>query len=160
MDLETMFALITQEPEILDTPDAKPLEVSKGRIEFKNVSFSYDAERPILKDVSFEVPAGKMVAIVGPSGAGKSTISRILFRFYDVSSGEVLIDGQNITEVTQESLRSAIGTVPQDTVLFNDTIAYNIQYGAPDASQKKLREAANLAQIHDFIMDLPLALQS
>jgi len=155
VDLETMFALLGQEPEILDASDAKPLKVSRGRVEFKNVSFTYDAERPILKDVSFEVPAGKMVAIVGPSGAGKSTISRILFRFYDVSSGDVLIDGQDIRGVTQASLRGAIGMVPQDTVLFNDTIAYNIQYGEPDASKKKVREAARLAQIHDFIMDLP-----
>jgi len=155
VDLETMFALLGQEPEILDAPDAKPLKVSRGRIEFKNVSFTYDAERPILKDVSFEVPAGKMVAIVGPSGAGKSTISRILFRFYDVSSGDVLIDGQDIRGVTQASLRGAIGMVPQDTVLFNDTIAYNIQYGEPDASKRQVREAARLAQIHDFIMELP-----
>jgi len=155
VDLETMFALLAQEPEILDEPGAKALKVSKGRVEFKNVSFSYDPERAILKDVSFEVPAGKMVAIVGPSGAGKSTISRILFRFYEVSDGEVLIDGQDISAVTQASLRNSIGMVPQDTVLFNDTIAYNIQYGAPDASQKKVREAAELAQIHDFIMDLP-----
>ena len=155
VDLETMFALLGQQPEILDSPDAKPLKVSKAHLEFKNVSFSYDPERQILKDVSFDVPAGKMVAIVGPSGGGKSTISRILFRFYDVSSGAVLIDGQDLRDVTQQSLRAAIGMVPQDTVLFNDTIAYNIQYGAPDASQEKLRDAAKLAQIHDFIMELP-----
>ncbi len=155
VDLETMFALLGQEPEILDKADAKPLKVSKGRIEFKNVFFAYDQERTILKNVSFDVPAGEMVAIVGPSGAGKSTISRILFRFYDISHGEVLIDGQDITSVTQSSLRNSIGMVPQDTVLFNDTIAYNIQYGDPKASQKKLRDAARLAQIHDFIMDLP-----
>ncbi len=155
VDIETMFALLDKNPEILDAPDAKPLKVTKGHLEFKNVSFAYDAERPILMDVSFDVPAGKMVAIVGPSGAGKSTISRILFRFYDVSDGEVLIDGQELREVTQDSLRAAIGMVPQDTVLFNDTIAYNIQYGAPDASWEKVREAAKLAQIHDFIMELP-----
>jgi ABC-type transport system involved in Fe-S cluster assembly fused permease/ATPase subunit len=160
VDLETMFALLGQKPEIVDMPDAKPLEVSKGRVEFKNVSFAYDPARPILKDISFEVPAGQMVAIVGPSGAGKSTISRILFRFYDVSSGDVLIDGQNIREVTQASLRGAIGMVPQDTVLFNDTIAYNIQYGAPGASKTKMRKAAKLAQIHDLIMDLPEKYQS
>jgi len=147
--------LLDREPEIVDQPDAKPLKVSKGRLEFRNVSFAYDKDRPILKDVSFDVPAGKMVAIVGPSGGGKSTISRILFRFYDVSSGAVLIDGQDLRDVTQDSLRAAIGMVPQDTVLFNDTIAYNIQYGAPDASPAKLRKAAKLAQIHDFIMDLP-----
>ena len=155
VDLETMFALLGQEPEILDNPDAKPIKVSKGRIEFQNVSFAYDPDRPILKNVSFEVPAGKMIAIVGPSGAGKSTISRILFRFYEVSDGNVLIDGQDIGSVTQASLRNSIGMVPQDTVLFNDTIAYNIQYGAPSASKKKVREAAELAQIHSFIMDLP-----
>ena len=155
VDLETMFALLDKKPEILDAPDAKPLKVTRGHLEFINVSFAYDAERPILKDVSFDVPAGKMVAIVGPSGAGKSTISRILFRFYDVSDGEVLIDGQDIRDVTQASLRAAIGMVPQDTVLFNDTIAYNIQYGDPDASWAQVRKAAELAQIHDFIMDLP-----
>lgn len=155
VDLETMFALLDQKAEIFDAPGARPLKVANGRIEFRDVSFAYDAERPILKAISFEVPAGKMVAIVGPSGAGKSTISRILFRFYDVSSGTVLIDGQEIRQVTQASLRRAIGMVPQDTVLFNDTIAYNIQYGAPEACEDKLREAARLAQIHDFIMDLP-----
>ena len=155
VDLETMFALLDQDPEIVDAPDAKPLKVRKGRVEFRHVSFAYEPERPILKDISFEVPAGKMVAIVGPSGAGKSTISRILFRFYEVSDGDVLIDGQDLRGVTQASLRAAIGMVPQDTVLFNDTIAYNIQYGAPDASLEKVREAAKLAQIHDFIMELP-----
>ena len=124
-------------------------------IKFENVSFAYDPERPILKNVSFEVPAGKMVAIVGPSGAGKSTISRILFRFYDISRGKVLIDGQNIKDVTQASLRAAIGMVPQDTVLFNDTIEYNIRYGKPDVSPAEVREAARLAQIHEFIVTLP-----
>jgi ATP-binding cassette subfamily B protein len=129
--------------------------VTKGEIKFENVSFAYDPERQILKDVSFEVPAGKMVAIVGPSGAGKSTISRILFRFYELSSGRVLIDGQDIRDVTQASLRAAIGMVPQDTVLFNDTILYNIRYGRPEATDAQVREAARLAQIHDFIMTLP-----
>ena len=119
------------------------------------MSFAYDPERQILKDVSFEVPAGKMVAIVGPSGAGKSTISRILFRFYELTGGRVTIDGQDIRDVTQSSLRAAIGMVPQDTVLFNDTILYNIRYGRPDASDAEVREAARLAQIHDFIMTLP-----
>jgi ATP-binding cassette subfamily B protein len=119
------------------------------------VSFAYDPERQILKQVSFEVPAGKMVAIVGPSGAGKSTISRILFRFYELTGGRVLIDGQNTSDVTQSSLRAAIGMVPQDTVLFNDTILYNIRYGRPEASDREVREAARLAQIHDFIMTLP-----
>jgi ATP-binding cassette subfamily B protein len=129
--------------------------VKKGDIKFENVSFAYEPERPILKNVSFEVPAGKMVAIVGPSGAGKSTVSRILFRFYDISRGRVLIDGQNIKDVTQASLRAAIGMVPQDTVLFNDTVEYNIRYGRPDASPAEVREAARLAQIHEFIVTLP-----
>ena len=155
IDIETMFALLHEPAEIVDQPGAKPLRVKKGEIKFENVSFAYDPERPILKNVSFEVPAGKMVAIVGPSGAGKSTISRILFRFYDISRGKVLIDGQNIKDVTQASLRAAIGMVPQDTVLFNDTIEYNIRYGKPDASPAEVREAARLAQIHEFIVTLP-----
>jgi ATP-binding cassette subfamily B protein len=155
IDIETMFALLHEPAEIADRPGAKPLRVTKGEIKFENVSFAYDPERQILKDVSFEVPAGKMVAIVGPSGAGKSTISRILFRFYELTSGRVLIDGQDIRDVTQASLRAAIGMVPQDTVLFNDTILYNIRYGRPEASDAQVREAARLAQIHDFIMTLP-----
>jgi ATP-binding cassette, subfamily B, heavy metal transporter len=155
IDIETMFALLHEPAEIVDRPGAKTLRVRKGEIKFENVSFAYDPERPILKNVSFEVPAGKMVAIVGPSGAGKSTISRILFRFYEISRGKVLIDGQNIREVTQASLRAAIGMVPQDTVLFNDTIEYNIRYGKPDASSAEVREAARLAQIHEFIVTLP-----
>jgi ABC-type transport system involved in Fe-S cluster assembly fused permease/ATPase subunit len=155
IDIETMFALLHEPPEIVDRPGAKPLRVTKGEIKFENVSFAYDPERQILKHVSFEVPAGKMVAIVGPSGAGKSTISRILFRFYELTRGRVLIDGQNISDVTQASLRAAIGMVPQDTVLFNDTILYNIRYGRPEASDREVREAARLAQIHDFIMILP-----
>jgi ATP-binding cassette subfamily B protein len=155
IDIETMFALLHEPPEIVDQPGAKKLRVTKGEIKFENVSFAYDPERQILKNVSFEVPAGKMVAIVGPSGAGKSTISRILFRFYELSGGRVLIDGQNISDVTQSSLRAAIGMVPQDTVLFNDTILYNIRYGRPEASDAEVREAARLAQIHDFIMTLP-----
>jgi ABC-type transport system involved in Fe-S cluster assembly fused permease/ATPase subunit len=155
IDIETMFALLHEPPEIIDRPGARPLRVTKGEIKFENVSFAYDPERQILKNVSFEVPAGKMVAIVGPSGAGKSTISRILFRFYELSGGRVTIDGQNIGDVTQASLRADIGMVPQDTVLFNDTILYNIRYGRPEASDAQLREAARLAQIHDFIMTLP-----
>jgi ATP-binding cassette subfamily B protein len=155
IDIETMFALLHEPAEIVDRPSAKTLRVRKGEIKFENVSFAYDPERPILKNVSFEVPAGKMVAIVGPSGAGKSTISRILFRFYEISRGKVLIDGQNIRDVTQASLRAAIGMVPQDTVLFNDTIEYNIRYGKPDASSAEVREAARLAQIHEFIVTLP-----
>ncbi|MGO8839895.1 MAG: ABCB family ABC transporter ATP-binding protein/permease [Methyloceanibacter sp.] len=155
IDIETMFTLLHEPPEIVDRPGAKPLRVDKGEIRFENVSFAYDPERQILKNVSFEVPAGKMVAIVGPSGAGKSTISRILFRFYELSGGRVLIDGQNISDAQQRSLRAAIGMVPQDTVLFNDTIEYNIRYGRPEASEREVREAARLAQIHDFIMTLP-----
>jgi len=155
IDIETMFALLHEPAEIVDRPGAKTLRVREGEIKFENVSFAYDPERPILKNVSFEVPAGKMVAIVGPSGAGKSTISRILFRFYEISRGKVLIDGQNIRDVTQASLRAAIGMVPQDTVLFNDTIEYNIRYGKPDASSAEVREAARLAQIHEFIVTLP-----
>jgi len=155
VDIETMFALLHEPAGIVDRPDAKPLHVEKGAIKFDHVSFAYEPGRPILKDVSFDVPAGKMVAIVGPSGAGKSTISRILFRFYDLSRGVVTIDGQNIEDVTQDSLRAAIGMVPQDTVLFNDTIEYNIRYGRPGATSAEVREAARLAQIHDFIMTLP-----
>ncbi len=160
IDIETMFALLQEPAEIVDRPGAKALRVDKGEVRFENVSFAYDPERPILKNVSFEVPAGKMVAIVGPSGAGKSTISRLLFRFYDLTGGRVLIDGQNISEVTQRSLRAALGMVPQDTVLFNDTIEYNIRYGKPGASDREVREAARLAQSHDFIMTLPLGYDS
>ena len=155
VDIEAMFALLSEDPEVKDKPDARPLVVRNGTITFENVSFSYDPARPILKDVDFEVPAGKMVAIVGPSGAGKSTISRILFRFYNTSGGRVLIDGQDITGVTQDSLRAAIGMVPQDTVLFNDTIEYNIRYGRPGATDEEVREAARMAQIDDFIRMLP-----
>jgi len=155
IDIETMFALLDEPAEVNDKPGAKPLQVRDGAVNFEHVAFAYDPERPILKDLSFEVPAGKMVAIVGPSGAGKSTLSRILFRFFDVTGGAITIDGQNIADVTQESLRQAIGMVPQDTVLFNDTIEYNIRYGRPDASADDVRRAAKLAQIHDFIMALP-----
>ena len=155
VDLENMFALLGDNPEIIDKPGAKDLQISDGEVEFNNVFFSYDPDRPILKDVSFKVPAGKMVAIVGPSGAGKSTISRILFRFYEVASGEVLIDGQNIADITQASLRAAIGMVPQDTVLFNETIFYNIQYGRPDADRGEVIAAARMAQIDEFINTLP-----
>ena len=155
VDIENMFELLGRNPEIDDVPGARPLEVSRGEIRFEHVGFHYDPDRQILKDISFTVPAGKTVAIVGPSGAGKSTISRILFRFYDLSSGRVTIDGQDICEVTQDSLRRAIGMVPQDTVLFNDTIAYNIRYGRPDASEEEVREAARMAQIDEFIARLP-----
>ncbi len=155
IDMETMFVLLNEPAEIVDRPGARPLRVEKGAISFQNVSFAYEHGRSILKDVSFDVPAGKMVAIVGPSGAGKSTISRILFRFCEVSEGSVAIDGQDIKDVTQKSLRAAIGMVPQGTVLFNDTIEYNIRYGRPEASRAEVREAARLGQIHEFIMTLP-----
>ncbi len=155
VDIETMFRLLDEPEEIRDRAGAKDLAVPEGRIAFRNVSFHYDPARPILKNVSFEVPAGETLAIVGPSGAGKSTISRILFRFYDVADGQVLIDGQDIRDVTQASLRHAIGMVPQDTVLFNDTIRYNIRYGRPDASDADVEEAARFAQIDGFISQLP-----
>ena len=154
-DMEAMFALLGEAPEIGDAADAGPVRIDGGRVEFEDVSFSYDPRRPVLKGVSFTVPAGKTLAIVGPSGSGKSTISRILFRFYDVDAGRVLIDGQDIRQVTQQSLRAAIGMVPQDTVLFNDTIYYNIAYGNPAASPAEVEEAARLARVHDFVMGLP-----
>jgi ATP-binding cassette, subfamily B, heavy metal transporter len=154
-DLEDMFNLLDVAPEIADASGARPLEVEKGEIVFDNVQFSYDANRPILRKVSLKVPAGKTVAIVGPSGAGKSTISRLLFRFYDVTGGRILIDGQDIRQVTQKSLRAAIGMVPQDTVLFNDTIAYNIRYGRTGADDKEVHRAAEMAQIAAFITGLP-----
>ncbi|RWH84292.1 MAG: ABC transporter ATP-binding protein/permease [Mesorhizobium sp.] len=154
-DIEQMFDLLDVPQEIVDKPGARPLIVGAGKVEFRDVQFSYDPNRKILKGISFEVPAGKTVAIVGPSGAGKSTISRLLFRFYDIQGGKILIDGQDIRDVTQESLRAAIGMVPQDTVLFNDTIAYNIRYGRVDASEEDVRKAAELAQIGPFIERLP-----
>jgi ABC-type transport system involved in Fe-S cluster assembly fused permease/ATPase subunit len=155
VNMEQMFALLSINTEIADSPDAKPLRIGEGVVEFKNVDFRYEANRAILHDVSFRVPAGQTVAIVGPSGAGKSTVSRILFRFYDVAAGSVTIDGQDIRNVTQKSLRAAIGIVPQDTVLFNDTIYYNIAYGRPAASREEIEHAAQLARIHDFISGLP-----
>lgn len=154
-DIEEMFKLLDQSPEIEDKPDAKPLVVTGPVIRFDNVTFHYDPDRAILKGVSFEVPAGKTVAIVGPTGAGKSTISRLLYRFYDVTGGAITIDGQDLRNVTQESLRSAIGMVPQDTVLFNDSIGYNIEYGRPGASIEEVREAAGMAQVGPFIETLP-----
>ena len=154
-DIGAMFQLLAMAPEINDAPDATALSVSKGEIEFDNVSFAYDRARPILKGVSFKVPAGKTIAIAGPSGAGKSTISRLLYRFYDINEGEIRIDGQNIAKVTQSSLRDAIGMVPQDTVLFNDTIRYNIGYGRPGASEKDIIEAARMSRIYDFVQSLP-----
>ncbi len=155
IDIEKMFNVLARDPEIKDVPGAKPLVVTSGNVRFEDVRFAYDADRQILKGLSFDVPAGKTVAIVGPSGAGKSTISRLLFRLYDVSGGKILIDGQDIRNVTQNSLRAAIGMVPQDTVLFNDTIRYNIRYGRWDASDAEVEEAARLAQIDAFIKASP-----
>jgi ABC-type transport system involved in Fe-S cluster assembly fused permease/ATPase subunit len=154
-DIEEMFKLLDRDPEIQDKPGAKPLQITGPVIRFEDVHFHYDPDRPILKGVSFEIPAGRTIAVVGPSGAGKSTISRLLYRFYDVIEGRVTIDGQDLRDVTQESLRASIGMVPQDTVLFNDTIAYNIRYGRPDASDEDVRKAAELAQIGRFIEALP-----
>ncbi len=159
-DIEAMFDLLDVPQEITDAPSAKELVVDKGAIEFNQVEFSYDTNRQILKGITFKVPAGKTVAIVGPSGAGKSTISRLLFRFYDVQQGVITIDGQDIRTVTQKSLRKAIGMVPQDTVLFNDTIAYNIRYGRPDATDTQVKQAAEMAQINHFIEQLPDGYQS
>ncbi|EJF87033.1 hypothetical protein ME1_01264 [Bartonella vinsonii subsp. arupensis OK-94-513] len=159
-DIEAMFDLLDVQQEIVDKSDAKPLVVRDGTIQFHQVKFSYDPARQILKDINFEVPGGKTVAIVGPSGAGKSTISRLLFRFYDVEAGSITIDGQDIRDVTQKSLREAIGMVPQDTVLFNDTIAYNICYGRPTATEEEMRKAAEMAQISKFIEMLPEGFQS
>ena len=154
-DMEAMFSIIAIPEEVTDAPGAKPLKINGGAIAFDGVSFGYDADRPILKDVSFTVPAGKTVAIVGPSGAGKSTISRLLFRFYDATAGAISIDGQDIASVTQASVRAAIGIVPQDTVLFNDTIRYNIAYGRSGASDDDIDRAARLARIDDFIRSSP-----
>ena len=155
IDIESMFLILGRKPEIEDRPHAPPLEIRRGAVKFEDVTFSYDPDRPILKGLSFEVPAGHTVAIVGPSGAGKSTISRLLFRFYDVSGGRILIDGQDIREVKQTTLRSQIGMVPQDTVLFNDTIRYNIRYGRWEASDAEVEAAAQLAQIDGFIRMSP-----
>jgi ATP-binding cassette subfamily B protein len=160
IDIEKMFNVLGREAEIKDAPDAKPLVVSAGTVRFEDVRFSYEPARPILKGISFEVPAGKTVAIVGPSGAGKSTMSRLLFRLYDISGGKILIDGQDIREVTQASLRASIGMVPQDTVLFNDTIRYNIRYGRWDASDAEVEEAARLAQIDYFIRMSPMGYET
>jgi len=155
VDIEQMFRILHQGAEVQDGPGATPLKVGDGAIRFENVHFAYVPERPILKGVSFEVPAGRTVAIVGPSGAGKSTISRLMFRFYDVNDGRISIDGQDLRSVSQASLRAAIGMVPQDTVLFNDTILYNIGYGRAGASRADIEEAARLAQIDGFIRQLP-----
>jgi ATP-binding cassette, subfamily B, heavy metal transporter len=155
IDMEKMFKLLHEHREVQDAPDAKPINISSGAVQFEQVAFSYEADRKILSEVSFDIPPGHIVAVVGSSGAGKSTLSRLLFRFYDVQSGRILIDGQDIREVTQASLRAAIGIVPQDTVLFNDSIYYNIAYGRPDASHDDILQAAHAAHIHDFIVSLP-----
>ena len=155
VDMESMFSLLRVHREIQDKPGASPLAVAGGEVVFDQVKFRYEERRSILHEVSFKVPAGKTIAIVGPSGAGKSTISRILFRFYDVEGGSVRIDGQDIRDVTQASLRNAIGIVPQDTVLFNDTLYYNIAYGRPGATREEVEEAARLAHLHHFIANLP-----
>ena len=154
-DLDKMFVLLARHREVDDAPGAGELRVSPGAVRFERVSFAYDAERPILHDLSFDIPAGKTVAVVGPSGAGKSTLARLLYRFYDVSDGCISIDGQDIRQVTQASLRRAIGIVPQDTVLFNDTVEYNIAYGRPGASRAEVEAVARAAHIHDFIAATP-----
>ncbi|MCA3284997.1 MAG: ABC transporter ATP-binding protein/permease [Roseomonas sp.] len=154
-DMEQMFALLDVPAEVRDAPDATPLALGAGEIRFEDVRFGYRPDREILKGISFTVPPGRMLAIVGPTGAGKSTISRLLFRFYDVTGGRVLVDGQDVRGLTQHSLRAAIGVVPQDTVLFNDTIRYNIAYGRPGASDAEIENAAKLAQVHDFVTRLP-----
>jgi ATP-binding cassette subfamily B protein len=159
-DIEHMFDLLDVEAEVVDRPDARQLAIANGAIAFKDVHFAYDAARPILKGISFEVPAGKTVAVVGPSGAGKSTLSRLLYRFYDVQQGTITIDGQDVRGVTQKSLRAVIGMVPQDTVLFNDTIAYNIRYGRVSATEEEVVAAAEAAQIATFIQSLPEGFQA
>ena len=155
VDMQEMFDLLGQPAEVQDKPDATELEVGKGEVELHDVVFGYEAARPILKGVSLKVSAGKTVAIVGPSGSGKSTIGRLLFRFYDVNGGKLTIDGQDVRDVTQDSLHAEIGVVPQDTVLFNDTVLYNIAYGRPEATRAEIEQAAKDAEIHDFIMSLP-----
>jgi ATP-binding cassette subfamily B protein len=154
-DLDKMFVLMEKEREVRDAPGAKPLAGRDASVRFEDVSFAYEPARPILQHVSFEIPAGKTVAVVGPSGSGKSTLARLLYRFYDVQQGRILIGGEDIREVTQASVRQAIGIVPQDTVLFNDTIEYNIAYGRPGASRAEVEQAARAARIHDFIAATP-----
>ncbi len=154
-DMQLMFNVLDSQPEITDRPDARELDAGSAEVRFENISFAYEKDRPILHEVSFRIAPGQKVAVVGPSGAGKSTLARLLFRFYDVSSGRVLVNGQDIREVTQDSLRRVIGIVPQDTVLFNESLYYNIAYARPGASNEEIEHAARLANIHDFIMSLP-----
>jgi len=154
-DMERLVKLLGEPPEVTDRPNAKTLQVSRGKLEFRHIAFAYNPERKILHDVSFSVAAGKKIAVVGASGAGKSTLVRLLFRFYELDSGEILIDGQNIRDVTQESLRRVIGIVPQDTVLFNESIYYNLSYANPNASRAQVEDAAKRAHIHEFIQSLP-----
>ena len=154
-DMDLMFKLLDRDTEIKDTENARDLRVTQGEVVFDKVDFAYQSDRQILHGVSFRIPPGQKIAVVGPSGSGKSTLARLLFRFYDIQAGRILIDGQDISQVTQDSLRRAIGIVPQDTVLFNDTILYNIQYARPDASLADVQQAAKLAHIHEFIRSLP-----
>jgi ATP-binding cassette subfamily B protein len=154
-DLDKMFVLLERDREVADAPGAQPLQVSAGHVRFDKVSFAYDAARPILHELTFDIPPGKTVAVVGPSGAGKSTLARLLYRFYDISGGSLSIDGQDIRQVTQGSLRASVGIVPQDTVLFNDTVEYNIAYGRTGASRAEVETAARAAHIHDFIAGMP-----
>ncbi|MDQ2972057.1 MAG: ABC transporter ATP-binding protein/permease [Pseudomonadota bacterium] len=160
IDMERMFALLDEHAEISDAPGAQPLQIRGGALRFEHVSFHYNPDRAILHDIDFVVPSGKTVAVVGATGAGKSTLSRLLFRFYDVTAGRIQIDGQDIRAVTQESLRAAIGIVPQDTVLFNDSIYYNIAYGRTDATREEVEAAARAAHIHDFVRSLPQGYES
>jgi ATP-binding cassette subfamily B protein len=155
IDMEKMFDLMGEDPQVADALNAKSLEVTGAEVTFEDVYFDYDARRPILKGVSFRVPAGQTVAVVGPSGSGKSTIARLLYRFYDVAQGSIRIDGHDIQEITQSSLRASIGVVPQDTVLFNESIYYNIAYGKPGATPAEIEHAARMAHVHDFIMAMP-----
>lgn len=160
IDMEKMFGLLDEHAEVHDAPDAKPLQPRGGEVRFDHVSFRYNPDRAILDDIDFRIPPGKTLAVVGETGAGKSTLSRLLFRFYDVSGGRITVDGQELRSVTQESLRAAIGIVPQDTVLFNDTIYYNIAYGRTDASREEIEAAARAAHIHDFVLSLPQGYQT
>jgi ABC-type transport system involved in Fe-S cluster assembly fused permease/ATPase subunit len=160
-DLDKMFVLMDREREVADAPGALPLTLNGAPdVVFDHVSFAYEPDRPILQDISFEIPAGKTVAVVGPSGSGKSTLARLMFRFYDVQQGAIRMAGQNIQQVTQSSVRRALGIVPQDTVLFNDTVAYNIAYGRPGSSQAEIESAARAARIHDFIASTPQGYQT